>query len=191
MSGDRAPSDATASTLLLGVDLQPAFLAVLPGGGRPLLRRCELALRSAVGLGLRVAFTEQRPDRLGGTDGTLLAHVPAGTPRWAKSTFSAYGDPVIRAELGEPGLEHLLLCGLETPVCVYQTTIDALSAGTAVTVLSDAVGARRPDDARVCLEALVRAGAHVLPVETVFYALLQDSTHPFFKAYTQLVKDHA
>ncbi|MBM3872496.1 MAG: isochorismatase family protein [Verrucomicrobia bacterium] len=191
MSPDEPASDAVASTLLLGVDLQPAFLAVMPGGGKPLLRRCELALRSAVGLGMRVAFTEQRPDRLGGTDAALLAHAPVDAPRWAKSSFSAYGDPVIRAALGAPDLEHLLLCGLETPVCVYQTAIDALGAGTAVTVLSDAVGARRPDDARVCLEALIRAGAHVLPVETVFYALLQDSTHPFFKAYTQLVKDHA
>ena len=57
-----------------------------------------------------------------------------------------------------------------------------------MTILSDAVGARRPDDARVCLDALARSGAHVLPAETVFYALLHDVAHPFFKAYTQLVK---
>jgi hypothetical protein len=60
-----------------------------------------------------------------------------------------------------------------------------------VTILSDAVGARRPEDAQVCLDALVRAGAHVLPSETVFYALLHDVGHPFFKAYTKLVKEHA
>jgi hypothetical protein len=37
----------------------------------------------------------------------------------------------------------------------------------------------------------VRAGAHVLPAETVFYALLRDVGHPFFRAYTQLVKLYA
>jgi hypothetical protein len=57
--------------------------------------------------------------------------------------------------------------------------------------LSDAVGARRTDDARVCLDALARSGAHVLPAETVFYALLRDVSHPFFRAYTQLVKSHS
>jgi len=183
-------SDGVASTLLLGVDLQPTFLSIMPAGGQPLLRRCHLAVRAAAGLGMRVAFTEHPPDRLGGTETSLVSAAPAAT-RWAKSAFSAYGDPVIRTALGASDIEHLLICGLETPVCIYQTVIDALGSGTAVTVLSDAVAGRRPDDARVCLEALVRAGANVLPVETVFYALLQDSAHPFFKAYTQLVKDHA
>jgi len=57
-----------------------------------------------------------------------------------------------------------------------------------VTILSDAVGARRSDDARACLESLVRAGVFVLPSETVFYALLRDVSHPFFRAFTKLVK---
>jgi nicotinamidase-related amidase len=191
MSDSPDYSGGVASTLLLGVDLQPTFLSIMPAGGQPLLRRCHLAVRAAAGLGMRVAFTEQRPDRLGGTETSLVSAAPAAAPRWAKSAFSAYGDPVIRAALGASDIEHLLICGLETPVCIYQTVIDALGSGTAVTVLSDAVAGRRPDDARVSLEALVRAGANVLPVETVFYALLQDSAHPFFKAYTQLVKDHA
>ena len=37
---------------------------------------------------------------------------------------------------------------------------------------------------------LRRAGAHILPSETVFYALLRDVSHPFFRGYTQLVKTH-
>jgi hypothetical protein len=57
-------------------------------------------------------------------------------------------------------------------------------------VLSDAVGARRSEDAATCLAALRQAGAHVLPSETVFYSLLRDATHPFFKNYTKLVKSH-
>ena len=47
---------------------------------------------------------------------------------------------------------------------------------------------RRPDDARACLDALSRAGIHVLPSETVFYSMLHDAKHPFFKILTQLVK---
>ncbi|MDP3071099.1 MAG: isochorismatase family protein [Opitutaceae bacterium] len=184
------PSPDFADTLLLCVDLQPKFIAAMDQGPR-LQRRCAFAIAAATGLGLPVAFTEQVPEKLGPTAPELLALAPLA-PVWGKTAFSAFGDNAIRAALlDERALGHLLLCGLETPVCVYQTALAAIAAGLHVTLLSDAVGARRGDDARVCLDALARAGVHVLPAETVFYALLGDTGHPFFKTYTALVKSHA
>lgn len=173
-------------TLLLCVDMQPRFVTAIAGGA-DVRQRCGFALAAAVGLGLPVAFTEQVPAKLGGTAPELLALAPQA-PVWSKTTFSVLADPTLRAALAERRVRHLLLCGIETPVCVYQTAIDALADDLQVTVLSDAVGARRPDDARTCLDALARAGAHVLPAETVFYALLRDVSHPFFRDYTQLVR---
>jgi nicotinamidase-related amidase len=175
--------------LLLCLDVQPVFLrAVLEG--EQLSRRCRFAISAANGLGLPIVFTEQVPQKLGGTKPELLALAPTARV-FGKETFSAFGDEAIREALRqELGVEHILLCGLETPVCVYQTAIDAVAAGIEVTLLSDCVGARRADDAASCLEALRRAGVHVLPAETVFYAMLRGVKHPFFKAYTQLVKSH-
>ena len=178
-----APHD----TVLLCVDMQPVFLRAMSDGER-IQRRCEFAVAAARGLNLPVVFTEQVPEKLGGTAASLRQLAPDAAV-WPKRTFSALADDSIHhAILGASNVEHLLVCGIETPVCVYQTAIAALAQGLAVTILSDAVGARRPDDARVCLDALARSGAHVLPAETVFYALLHDVAHPFFKAYTQLVK---
>ena len=74
---------------------------------------------------------------------------------------------------------------------IYQTALAALASRYQVTVLIDAVAARRDDDAQAALAALARAGVNVLPAETVFYTMLHDATHPFFKAYTQLVKKYA
>jgi nicotinamidase-related amidase len=174
-------------TLLLCVDMQPVFIGVIEDGAS-VLNRCALAVAAAAGMGLPVAFTEQVPQKLGPTAPELIGLAP-GAPVWGKTAFSALGDEAVRkALLDERGIRHLLLCGIETPVCVYQTAIAALAAGVEVTVLSDAVGARRPDDARTCLAALARSGAHVLPAETLFYSLLRDVSHPFFRAYTQLVK---
>ncbi|MSU22918.1 MAG: isochorismatase family protein [Opitutus sp.] len=176
--------------LLLCIDMQPVFVRAVTDGTR-VQRRCEFAVAAAHGLGLPVAFTEQVPQKLGGTATELLA-LAFGAPVFGKNTFSALADDGIRdALLRDRGVEHLVLCGVETPVCIYQTALAALADQLQVTVLSDAIGARRPDDAAGCLAALVRAGAHVLPSETVFYALLHDVKHPFFKAYTQLVKLHA
>ena len=183
------PSSGSAGALLLCVDLQPVFLRAMAAGAT-VQRRCEFAVASAGGLGIPVIFTEQVPQKLGGTAPELLALAPAA-PALGKATFSALADDGIRdAVLRGHAVEHLILCGLETPVCVYQTAIDALAENLAVTILSDAVGARRPDDAAACLVELARAGAHILPSETVFYALLRDTRHPFFKTYTQLVKSH-
>ena len=183
------PGSSLDGVLLLCIDMQPVFVNAIAGGAR-VQRRCEFAIAAAHGLGLPVAFTEQVPQKLGGTAPELLA-LAFGAHVFGKNTFSAFADDGIRdAVVRDRGVEHVLLCGIETSVCVYQTAIDALAEKLQVTVLSDAVGARRTDDADACLAALVRAGSHVLPSETVFYSLLHDVKHPFFKAYTQLVKSH-
>jgi len=180
------PENPFVATALLCIDVQPVFVRAITDGVR-VQRRCEFAVAAAHGLGLRVVFSEQVPAKLGGTAPELLAAAP-GAVALGKDTFSALADEAIRTALAPA--EHLLLCGLETPICVYQTALDALHAGLQVTVLSDAVGARRSDDALACLATLRHAGVHVLPIESVFYALLRDVRHPFFKTYTQLVKSH-
>jgi nicotinamidase-related amidase len=184
-----ASHSITDDTLLLCVDMQPKFIAAMQEGAM-VRRRCEFAVASAVGIGLPVAFTEQVPQKLGPTATELLELAPHASV-WSKKTFSALADEGIRdAVLEQRNVQHILLCGIETSVCIYQTAIAALADGLQVTVLSDAVGARRADDARVCLEALTRSGVHILPSETVFYSLLRDIDHPFFRSYTQLVKNY-
>jgi nicotinamidase-related amidase len=184
-TSQRTPDD----TLLMCIDMQPVFIRAVVEGER-VQKRCEFAIAAAVGLGLPVLFTEQVPEKLGGTAPTLRALAP-NAPVYPKRTFSALADDATRdAILRDSNVEHLILTGIETSVCVYQTAIAALAQGLEVTLLSDAVSARRSDDARTCLEALARSGAHILPSETLFYALLRDVGHPFFKPYTQLVKTH-
>lgn len=182
------PTAAPTDALLLCLDMQAKFLPAMAAGDRT-LRRCEFALAAATGLGLAAAFTEQVPAKLGSTAPALRAAAPSA-PVWPKSTFSAFGDAAIREEILERRRTgHLLLCGIETPVCIHQTALGALSEGLQVTLLTDAVDARRMDDAAACLAALARAGVHLLPSETVFYALLGSADHPGFRDYTRLVKD--
>ncbi|MFT3780770.1 MAG: isochorismatase family protein [Nibricoccus sp.] len=179
-----------SGALLLCVDLQAVFLKSIADSDR-LVKRCKFAIQAAKGFGIPVVFTEQVPQKLGGTIPELLALAPEAK-QLGKTTFSALSDDGIRDAIRAMDIEHLIICGLETSICVYQTALDALDAQLQVTILSDAVSARRPDDATVCLDAL-RARNHVfvLPSETVYYSMLQDVKHPFFKTFTQLVKDHA
>lgn len=179
-----------SSALLMCVDLQPVFLKSV-ANSEQLVRRCSFAIQAAKGFGMPVVFTEQVPQKLGGTLPELLKLAPEAV-QLGKTNFSAMADDGIRDKVRSMDIEHLIICGLETSICVYQTALDALDAQLQVTILSDAVSARRPDDARYCLEALrARNHVYVLPSETVFYSMLQDVKHPFFKTFTQLVKEHA
>ena len=179
----------TAPALLLCIDLQPAFLQAVPAGAQ-VLRRCAFAVEAARGLGLPVLFTEQVPAKLGPTAPELLA-LAGPSAVFAKDEFSALANEAIRAAARASGVWHLFLCGIETPVCVFQTARDALHAGWQVTVLTDCVGARRADDAAAAQQHLIRLGADLLPAETVFYSLLHSARHPFFRGYTRLVKQYS
>lgn len=172
---------------LLVIDAQPPFLAAVHEG-EAVRRRCRLAIAAAQLLGLPVLFTEQVPAKLGGTDPELLATAGGLAPTFAKAAFSALAAEGLRERLVSLGIDHLLLVGVEGPICVHQTAAEALGEGLGVTLLADAIGARRPGDQDVVLAALRHAGAHVLPVETVFYAMVGGAEHPQFKAFTALVK---
>lgn len=178
----------SAAPLLLCIDLQPAFLAAIPDSQR-VHWRCSFALEAAKGLGLPVLFTEQVPAKLGHTAEDLLK-LADGPVVMGKDAFSALGDKAIAAHLKAGGTPHLLICGIETPVCVYQTAVDARKSGYEVTLLFDCLGARRAADATAVLTHLAQAGCSVLPAESVFYALLRDARHPFFRDFTKLVKKY-
>lgn len=178
-----------SGAMLLAVDLQPTLLQVIPHKD-DVLKRCSFAVEAARVLGLPTGFTEQVPQKLGSTHPDLLAL--AENPHvFSKSTFSALGDDGILDALRTLQVEHLLLCGVETSICVYQTALDALNAHFQVTILVDGVGCRRPADGEACLQTLAKAGAHLLPSETVFYSVLGGAQHASFRAFTQIVKKYA
>ena len=179
-----------AGVALLVIDVQPTFLKAMRDG-QGCLRRCLLAAAAARLLGVPVLFTEQVPAKLGPTHPDLLLAAGESRAVFGKTAFSAFGAPGLAEALRKAQVSQLLICGLEIPVCVYQTAMAALREGMGVTILSDAVEARRPEDAVTCLEMLRSAGAHILPTETVFYAMIGDATHPQFRAYTELVKQAA
>ena len=179
-----------AGVALLVIDVQPTFLKAMQGG-EGCLRRCLLAASAAKLLGVPVLFTEQVPAKMGPTHPDLLLAAGESRAVFGKTAFSAFGAPGLVEAFGKMQVSQLLICGLEIPVCVYQTAMDALRAGMGATILSDAVTGRRSADGQACLEALRAAGAHILPTETVFYAMVGDATHPQFRAFTELVKQTA
>ena len=148
-----------AATALAVIDLQPVFLDLVPQGEK-FRRRCSLLLETASLIGMQTYLTEQVPEKLGSFDQELAAISPTAK-RFAKSSFSAFGAEHFEDTLRSEGVEHLLLAGVETSICVYQTALDARRAGLTVTTLTDCVSCRRPEDGEWAVRALRDAGCHL------------------------------
>lgn len=174
---------------LLVVDMQPGFLKAIPDRDR-LVSRCQFAVKAARLLEIPVAFTEQVPAKLGSTIELLSACAEDATV-FAKDEFSALRASGIQDWLSQNEVRHLLLCGIEIPICIYQTLVDAARDRLPVSLLSDCVGARRADDATSVLDFIrARLEMHVVvPSEALFYSILGSARHPLFRDFTKLVKE--
>ncbi|HID17180.1 TPA: isochorismatase family protein, partial [Candidatus Bathyarchaeota archaeon] len=91
-------------------------------------------------------------------------------------------------ELEKFGRRNLLIMGIETHVCVYQTVVEALDKGYRVYLLEDAVSSRNPEDRRIAFERMAQAGAKPSSVEMAIYELLKVAGTPQFKKILELVK---
>ncbi|MEZ5275882.1 MAG: isochorismatase family protein [Opitutaceae bacterium] len=173
---------------LLVLDVQERLLPVM-ADGEAFTDRVAFALEAARIFNIRVIFTEQVPEKLGPTLPSLRRLAPNARV-FRKSSFSALQANGLQDYLRELNIYHLLVCGLETPVCIYQTALQAVDLDLDTTLLSDCLASRRPEDDAFILPSLTRSGTHILPAETVFYSMLADATHPRFRAFSDLVKRH-
>lgn len=175
---------------LLILDLQDSFLPVIPKS-QELLNRCCFAIEAANLLGIKLIYTEQSPEKLKNTYEALINAGLSSATCFPKKTFSAFGAPGFVDYLKNNRIDHLLIAGIETSVCVYQTIMDALRNDFDVTMLSDCVSGRRESDSWAIVASLQQSPCHRLPSETVFYSLLQTAEHPQFKAFNNIVKKYS
>ena len=152
-----------------------------------LKKRLHFVIDVANDLGIQIAFTEQYPEKLGETCSHLRKLAPK-SPRFSKKTFSALACPEFLDWFEERSFRHILIIGLETPICIYQTVLDFIDKDLECTLLTDAMGSRSQRDADTVLKTLRGASCHCLPSETVFYSMLRSSDHPLFKSFNEKVK---
>jgi nicotinamidase-related amidase len=166
---------------LVVIDVQEAF--------RPAVREFDAVvenvarlIQGAQALGVPVAITEQYPKGLGHTVPEVADHLE-GTEPLAKTCFSASRADGFDVE----GRDQVLLCGIESHVCVSQTAHDLLDKGVEVHVARDAVTSRTDDNRELGLHKMETAGAIVTSVETALFELLGKAGTDEFKQVQKLV----
>ncbi len=174
------------NTGLVVIDVQEKFRPAM-ADFETMLAGCIRLVRVFHILDLPVIATEQYPKGLGSTAPELRAHL-GNTEIGEKTAFSALGCPTVDSWLHETGVRNLLICGIETHVCVNQTVHDLLAADYRVHVATDAITSRKPADHRAGLEKLSHAGALLTTTEMAAFELLGDARHARFREIQALFK---
>jgi isochorismate hydrolase len=174
--------------MLLVVDIQQRLHAAMDKGFREtFLKNSLILIQSAQALTLPVLVSEQYPRGLGPTIDEVAA-VLQGAPRHEKLHFSCYRDQAIQAALDGQGRKTVVVAGIETHVCVFQTVVDLLMAGYRVVVADDAVCSRREHDRVSALTEMSRAGALVWTTEMIAFMLLEKAGTEAFRKMSPLFR---
>jgi nicotinamidase-related amidase len=173
-------------TTLIVVDVQEGFRRAIPDFDR-VAKATATLIEGAEVIGIPIVVTEQYPKGLGETVPEVAEHLPEGTEPLEKVCFSAADAEGF--DLGDR--DQVLICGIETHVCVSQTSIDLLEGGTEVHLVLDAVGSRTSENYRVGLHKMERAGAIVTSVEASLFELLGRAGTDEFKRIQRLILEFA
>lgn len=170
------------SSMLCVVDVQERLVpAVLDG--TTLVERCRRLVIAAGLLDVPTVVTEQYRKGLGPTVPALADLLPRPLE---KLSFSCCGGDGFGAAI-PAGVGQIVLCGLETHVCVAQTALDLLAEGHGVFLAIDAISSRHAVDRDVALRRLEAAGAVPTTTEAILFEWCRSAAHPQFQAVRKLV----
>lgn len=172
-------------TSLLVIDFQEKLVPAMYRS-EDTIKNAGILIKIAKALEIPTIVTEQYPKGIGHTIETLST-LFSDTMPIEKMSFSACTTEVTD-ELSKAPRKKILITGIESHVCVFQTVRALLSHNYQVFVVSDAVSSRREENYRNGLDQMREMGAVITNTETVLFDLLKESTHPKFKELSKLIR---
>jgi nicotinamidase-related amidase len=170
---------------LLVVDAQVKLLEIIPQRAR-LVWNIRRLLDAADALHVPIAATEQYPERLSPTVPELRERIGKAP---SKMCFSACVCGEIFDEWRADRRYKILVCGIETHVCIMQTALDLAAAGFQPYVAVDAVGARYATDHEFALRRMESSGVTLTTTETAMFEWCHTAARPEFKKISALAKE--
>ncbi len=174
------------NTLILTIDVQEKLIKAIKRKDT-IVWNIRRMLDAGKLLGIKHLVTEQNPSKLGRTIPKLQDRVNNKVVE--KMNFSCYDCILIKSFLKEHSIEELVICGLETHICIQQSALDFLKAGFKVFIPIDAVGSRRDLDHETSIRRLEMSGAIVTTTESAIFELCKTSDRKEFKQISNLIKE--
>jgi len=174
------------NAVLLVIDVQ-GKLATLMHNQKTLFQNIIRMIRGAKVLNIPIIWTEQLPDKLGKTAPEIKEALKDLKP-FVKKTFSCCGDETFMNHLRSLNRKQVIVTGIETHICVYQTVIDLIREGFEVYVVRDAVSSRIEDNYHLGLEKMKDSQAQITSVEMSLFEMLKVAEGDEFKQIIKIVK---
>jgi len=144
-------------------------------------------IKGAQVMDLPILWNEQLPEKLGETIDPIKEVLPGQKPL-VKKSFSCCGNDQFMKKLKAAGRSQVLLVGMETHVCVYQTAQDLLNDGYEVYLVADAVSSRSQENKETGIRAMTARGAKITCVEMALFEMLHTAEGDRFKQCIKIVK---
>ena len=174
------------NTAGLIIDIQERLFPVM-WEKEKLLKNTTMLVSGLNELGIPLVATQQYTKGLGET----LQEIKAAVPEFEyieKRDFSCCDEPSVLEKLNLPGTKNVIICGIESHVCVLQTAIDLKEAGMNPVVAMDCVSSRSPESIKLAKERFRFEGIMMTSAESILFELTRSSAAPEFRAISKLVK---
>ncbi|MFC1675572.1 isochorismatase family protein [Planctomycetota bacterium] len=168
------------------VDVQ-GKLAGLMHEKEKLFDNIVILIKVAKKLDIPILWCQQVPSALGQTVEPIAELLSDNKPI-DKSDFSCYRNAEFKKKINELGRSQVLLCGIETHVCIYQTGCDLEADGFDVGIICDGVSSRTVENKQIALDRMAAEGIALVGVEMILFELLQTAKHPAFREIVKLIK---
>ncbi len=174
------------NSLLLIIDVQEKLVNALDKN--IIVKRVSNLAKSARLLEIPVIVTEQYPKGLGATVQEISSELPEDTAVFEKTSFNALAEDGVLDKIKSYGKTQIVICGIETHICVHQTAAALLREGFEVYVVKDACASRNKYEFKQGIELMETNGAKVTCVEIVLFEWLKTAKNPHFKEIQALIK---
>lgn len=173
-------------TVGLVIDIQERLVPVMEESEQ-FIENCQKLIQGLQILGLPLVVTQQYTKGLGETVGEIKS-VISNFEYIEKMSFSCFDEPVVAEKLAYSSAENVIICGIESHVCVLQTAIDLKGAGYNPIVVMDCVSSRSLDNVDLAAERFRHEGILMTSLESILFELTRSSDAAEFKEISKLVK---
>jgi len=174
-------------SVLLVIDVQ-GKLASLVHESAEVERNILKLVRACRVLEVPVMYTEQYPEGLGRTVESLRKLFEGEAP-FEKSAFSCCGSEDFMSHLRQLNRNEIMVAGIETHICVYQTSVELIEYGYNVHVVTDAVSSRSAENRAMGIHCIENAGAWLKTTEMAIFELLRVAEGERFKKISRIIKE--
>ena len=152
-----------------------------------LTKNIQILIKAAQALDIPVLYSEHVPEKIGTTVESIRRLLPTQKPI-VKKSFGCWGEPNFSKALAALYRKQVIITGIETHVCVYQTVAQLLDSSYKVQVVADAVSSRAASNKDIGLKKMQSLGAAVTSTEMIIFELLKTAEHSQFKNILDLVR---